>query len=177
MGRGTSDVRTRCRRSLTTIGTLLCLATLPFPQFSIADSPRELHDFDVVIAGGSTAAFAAALAAAGSGARTALVEPTDWVGGQLTSSGVPAVDEAWHTVRGKSPQDASLDVARIARDPANITPNFARPSQRLTNPALAGSAASASVPIVFAHANCCHFSSRPVSGSPCFSIPSSSVST
>ena len=52
-------------------------------------------DFDVVIAGGSTAAFAAAIAAAESGARTALIEPTDWVGGQLTSSGVPAVDEAW----------------------------------------------------------------------------------
>ena len=56
------------------------------------------RDFDVVIAGGTTAAFAAAVASAESGARTALIEPTDWVGGQLTASGVPAVDEAWHKV-------------------------------------------------------------------------------
>ena len=48
--------------------------------------------------GDSTAAFAAAVASAESGARTALIEPTDWVGGQLTASAVPAVDEAWHKV-------------------------------------------------------------------------------
>ena len=62
-----------------------------------------LRDFDVVIAGGTTAAFAAAVASAESGARTALIEPTDWVGGQLTASAVPAVDEAWHKVT--DPQD------------------------------------------------------------------------
>nr|MCS5616776.1 FAD-dependent oxidoreductase [Pirellulales bacterium] len=43
-----------------------------------AEAERVVHaDFDVVIAGGSTAAFAAAIAAAESGARTALIEPTD----------------------------------------------------------------------------------------------------
>ena len=41
---------------------------------------------------------AAALSAAEAGARTALLEPTDWVGGQLTSSAVPAIDEAWHSI-------------------------------------------------------------------------------
>ncbi len=81
-------------------------------------------DFDVVIAGGSTAAFAAAIASAESGARTALIEPTDWVGGQLTSSGVPAVDEAWHTIKDKETGKPLLSVAKLARDPRNITPNF-----------------------------------------------------
>ena len=47
---------------------------------------------DVIIAGGSTAAFAAALSSAHAGVKTCLIEPTDWVGGQLTASGVPAVD-------------------------------------------------------------------------------------
>ena len=61
---------------------------------------RRVERFDVVIAGGSTAAFAAAVASAEHGAKTALIEPTDWVGGQLTSSGVPAVDEAWHKLDG-----------------------------------------------------------------------------
>jgi len=82
------------------------------------------HEFDVVIAGGSTAAFAAAIASARSGARTALLEPTDWVGGQLTSSGVPAVDEAWHSVESNIAGEPELKVGLIARNPANITPCF-----------------------------------------------------
>ncbi|MFM7206883.1 MAG: FAD-dependent oxidoreductase [Planctomycetaceae bacterium] len=90
-------------------------------------------DFDVVVAGGSTAAFAAALAAAESGARTALIEPTDWLGGQLTSSGVPAVDEAWHTIK---PADGPpYSVAAVARTPANITPSFHALMRAIENPA------------------------------------------
>lgn len=84
---------------------------------------RGAEKFDVVIAGGSTAAFAAAIAATESGARTALLEPTDWVGGQLTSSGVPAVDEAWHRVTDPKTGEV-LNVSAIARARANMTPNF-----------------------------------------------------
>ena len=92
-----------------------------------------LDDFDVVVAGGSTAAFAAALAAAESGARTALIEPTDWVGGQLTSSGVPAVDEAWHSIKPPA-GGAPYSVAAVARTPANITPSFLALMKGLENP-------------------------------------------
>jgi hypothetical protein len=84
----------------------------------------EIHRFHVVIAGGSTAAFAAAIASAECGARTALIEPTDWVGGQPTASGVPAIDEAWHTVRDPNTDRVLLDVAQIARNPVNISPSF-----------------------------------------------------
>lgn len=92
-------------------------------------------EFDVVIAGGSTAAFAAAIASAESGARTALLEPTDWVGGQLTASGVPAIDEAWHTIRDPKTGDELLNVAQAARDPANITPNLLAALQDIQEPA------------------------------------------
>jgi len=96
---------------------------------------HEHHDdFDVVIAGGSTAAFAAAIAAAESGARTALIEPTDWVGGQLTSSGVPAVDEAWHSIKQPDPIAKPYSVSAVARTPANITPNFLALLQAIENP-------------------------------------------
>lgn len=96
---------------------------------------QDLHDeFDVVIAGGSTAAFAAAIAAAESGAKTALIEPTDWVGGQLTSSGVPAVDEAWHTIKERDPAARPYSVAAVARTPANITPNFLALLGAIENP-------------------------------------------
>lgn len=83
------------------------------------------HDqYDVVIVGGTTAAFAAALSAADEGARVALLEPTDWVGGQLTASAVPAVDEAWHKVTDPDSGDVLVNVSAIAREPANMTPLF-----------------------------------------------------
>ncbi len=78
---------------------------------------------DVVIVGGSTAAFAAAVAAAESGSKVALLEPTDWVGGQLTSSAVPAVDEAWHKITDPATK-AVYNVSAIARKRENMTPNF-----------------------------------------------------
>ncbi|KAH3871387.1 hypothetical protein DPMN_034587 [Dreissena polymorpha] len=49
---------------------------------------------DVIIAGGSTAALGAALSAARADANlvVCLTEPSDWLGGQLTSSAVSAID-------------------------------------------------------------------------------------
>ena len=103
----------------------LAATAAPVPSEAGANGDALVHaDFDVVIAGGSTAAFAAAIAAAESGARTALIEPTDWVGGQLTSSGVPAVDEAWHSIKPADPSGKPYSVSKVARLPANITPNF-----------------------------------------------------
>jgi len=88
-----------------------------------ARGERAFRDFDVIIAGGTTAAFAAAVASAESGAKTCLIEPTDWVGGQITASGVPAIDEAWHKIKDKT-TGAEYNVAAIARDRVNMTPNF-----------------------------------------------------
>ncbi len=88
-----------------------------------AGTETVFRDFDVIIAGGTTAAFAAAVAAAESGAKTCLIEPTDWVGGQITSSAVPAIDEAWHKVKDKKTGE-EYNVAAIARDRVNMTPNF-----------------------------------------------------
>ncbi|MBN2355928.1 FAD-dependent oxidoreductase [candidate division KSB1 bacterium] len=45
------------------------------------------------IAGGGPGGFAAALFAAQQGLSVALVEPCDWIGGQITSQGVSALDE------------------------------------------------------------------------------------
>lgn len=85
-------------------------------------APGEDREFDVVVAGGSTAALAAAFSAAEEGARVALLESTDWIGGQLTASGVPAVDEAWHKITAPGSDEVLLDVAAVARDPRNMTP-------------------------------------------------------
>ena len=50
-------------------------------------------DVDVLIVGGGTGGATAAMAAAQNGAKVALIEETDWVGGQFTSQGLPAPDE------------------------------------------------------------------------------------
>ena len=55
---------------------------------------RELS-CDVAIIGGGFGGVAAALAAARNGARVILTEETEWIGGQVTSQGVPPDEHAW----------------------------------------------------------------------------------
>lgn len=52
-----------------------------------------MFDCEVLVAGGSLGGVAAALGAAEEGAKVWLVEETDWIGGQVTSQGVSALDE------------------------------------------------------------------------------------
>jgi len=54
---------------------------------------------DVLVVGGGTGGFAAALAAARAGRTVCLLEETDWIGGQLTAQGVSALDEHEHIER------------------------------------------------------------------------------
>ncbi len=51
---------------------------------------------DILIAGGGTGGCAAALAAAEAGCKVCLLEEDIWLGGQLTSQGVPTPDEHHH---------------------------------------------------------------------------------
>lgn len=53
-------------------------------------------DCAVLVAGGGTGGVAAALAATRLGIKTCITEETDWVGGQLTSQGLNASDDAPH---------------------------------------------------------------------------------
>ena len=85
------------------------------------------EECDVIVAGGSTAALAAALTSAREGALTCLLEPTDWVGGQITAGGVPAIDFAWHSV-------GSLPVGAIAKNPANLPAEFVGWMDAIGNP-------------------------------------------
>jgi hypothetical protein len=66
------------------------LSLLPAPLLAA----RELK-CDVAIIGGGVGGCAAALAAARSGMRVILTEESDWIGGQLTSQGVPPDEHPW----------------------------------------------------------------------------------
>ncbi len=50
---------------------------------------------DVAVIGGGTGGCAAALAAVRNGMRVVMSEETEWIGGQLTSQGVPPDEHAW----------------------------------------------------------------------------------
>ncbi len=50
---------------------------------------------DVIIVGGGTGGVAAALAVARMGGRCVVVEPTRWIGGQLTNQAVPPDENRW----------------------------------------------------------------------------------
>jgi hypothetical protein len=68
------------------------VAALPVePRASAA-----IEECEILVAGGGTGGVAAALAAARNGRRVVLLEETDWLGGQLTSQGVSALDEHEH---------------------------------------------------------------------------------
>ncbi|MFZ9519514.1 MAG: FAD-dependent oxidoreductase [Silvanigrellaceae bacterium] len=82
---------------------------------------------DVIILGGTTAAYAAAITAADNmkaGEVVCLTEPTDWLGGQLTSSGVPAVDFAHH--ESEVPGFGKVKLSDASRDTASMPKFFAQ---------------------------------------------------
>ncbi|TWU21802.1 FAD-dependent oxidoreductase [Bythopirellula polymerisocia] len=56
---------------------------------------RLRNEYDVIVIGAGTGGVAAALQAARLGASVLLVEPTDWIGGQLAAAGVTSLDEGY----------------------------------------------------------------------------------
>jgi len=72
------------------------LAGLSGTTTARAQSPARAEiAADVVIVGGGLGGCAAALAALRSGCTVVLTEPTDWIGGQLTSQAVPPDEHPW----------------------------------------------------------------------------------
>ncbi len=68
------------------------VAVVPVPRHE----PVRDASCEILVAGGGTGGVAAALAAARRGRSVALIEETDWLGGQMTSQGVSALDEHEH---------------------------------------------------------------------------------
>src|SRR5260370_8268811 len=85
---------------------------------------------DVLVVGGVTGGVAAVLAAARGGCSVCLVEETDWLGGQLTSQGIAALDEHPHieafggTASYYRLRRALRDYYRTASEAAAARPDF-----------------------------------------------------
>lgn len=106
--------------------SVLPLLLLGCKERSFNSSEKAQGDFqfnfaspqcDVIVAGGSTAALAAALASAREERLTCLIEPTDWPGGQMTASGVSAIDFSHITVKGHA-------MGRESQRPENLEKTF-----------------------------------------------------
>jgi FAD dependent oxidoreductase len=63
-------------------------------KFTPTRTASEVWECDVVVVGGSLGGVAAASGAMRQGAKTCLIELTPWLGGQISSGGVPAMDES-----------------------------------------------------------------------------------
>lgn len=83
----------------TSIASLgLALSAQPWLPLQAGSAPRpEGREFaaDVAIIGAGVGGFAAAMAVLEAGRTVILTEPTDWIGGQLTSQGVPPDENPW----------------------------------------------------------------------------------
>ena len=88
------------RRAFLSLSAVSPLAHL-LPAFTRAplNPPRELS-CDVLVCGGGVGGVACALAAARRGLKVILTEPTDWIGGQITSQAVPPDEHPWIEDRG-----------------------------------------------------------------------------
>ena len=96
-------------------------------------TPQDLQT-DVLVVGAGLGGIAAALAAADRGASVVLTEEHPWIGGQLTSQGVPPDEHPWVerfgvTARYRALRDGIRDVYRRrypltdgARDWAELNP-------------------------------------------------------
>jgi hypothetical protein len=93
---------------------------------SINSSIRTIDDCQLLIVGGTTSALGAALSASKIlNARTCLLEPTDWAGGQVTAELLSAPDFAYHTVKDKD-TNFTLNVGSIDQQLDNQNPLFAK---------------------------------------------------
>ena len=87
------------RESLVKLGkgftaSSLLLSGCAHPSYKKKLKPKELKS-DLVIIGGGLGGCACALAALRSGLNVIMTEETDWIGGQLTSQGVPPDEHRW----------------------------------------------------------------------------------
>ena len=95
-----------CRVSITVFLALRIAAAAP--SLAVQDNMfEETVECDVVVIGGSVAGLSAAVTAAKEGANTCLIEPTDMLGGQMTSNGIPALDFSPENCNAQTPFNTS----------------------------------------------------------------------
>jgi hypothetical protein len=91
---------------------------------------RRGVSYDVVVVGGGAAGLAAALAAAGRGARTALVERYGFLGGMATAGMVSTICGLYHTSPGGTPEPLNEGFAAAFARRLSALPGCDKPIRR-----------------------------------------------
>lgn len=109
------------RHPTPTVKTSPPLTPTGFPQLSPLPTLGETWECSVIVVGGSLGGVAAASHAMQTGAKTCLIEVSPWVGGQISSQGVSAVDESL-AMRAKQNYSTSWSNFKqlIAQQPINL---------------------------------------------------------
>ena len=99
-------------------------AAEPQKQTARIGTVREMSA-NVIVLGGGLGGFATALAALRNGLSVILTEETDWIGGQITSQGVPPDEHSWIETHGapKSYRDFRTAVRNYYKNHYPLTEN------------------------------------------------------
>ncbi|MBF2048895.1 MAG: FAD-dependent oxidoreductase [Elainella sp. C42_A2020_010] len=103
------------------------------PQLSPLPQPKEDWQCEVVVVGGTLGGISAASQAMQAGAQTCLIELAPWLGGQISSQGVSAIDESAAMQAAQNFGQSWKDFKQLIRD------------QKVTLPAWTGIQSSQSV--------------------------------
>ena len=91
------------------------------PVLSPLPQAQEVWQCEVVVVGGSLGGVGAAVHAMQSGARTCVIEVSPWIGGQISTQGVSAIDESADMIlAGNLSESWKAFKSRIYRQPVKI---------------------------------------------------------
>ncbi|MGD1905993.1 MAG: FAD-dependent oxidoreductase [Leptolyngbyaceae cyanobacterium] len=110
--------------SQTAAGLQIMQAANGRPKLSFLPTAEEVWECEVVVVGGSLGGIAAASHAMATGAKTCLIEASPWLGGQISSQGVSALDESPY-LRGTDKTSTSWqDFKRFLADQSVSLPDW-----------------------------------------------------
>jgi hypothetical protein len=118
----------------TTKANLLVTPT-GWPRLSPLPAAKEVWECEVIVVGGSLGGVAAASHAMQSGAKTCLIELSPWLGGQISSQGVPAIDESLLMRQLDNDSESWLQFKQLIKEQPVKLPTWSKISspQRVTD--------------------------------------------
>ncbi|MEM1278981.1 MAG: FAD-dependent oxidoreductase [Cyanobacteria bacterium P01_H01_bin.152] len=127
---GTTQVGKTLTESATLIGLQDVKSANGRPQISPLPQAQEVWECDVVVLGGTLGGVAAANHAMQAGAQTCLIELTPWLGGQVSSQGVSAIDESRSMRQLQNFSDSWREFKRLIRGQPIRLPGWTGMSDR-----------------------------------------------
>lgn len=104
------------------------------PQLYPLPTIKEVWQCEVIVVGGSLGGVAAASHAMKSGAKTCLIELTPWLGGQISSQGVSAIDESFTMVRANNFSPSWKAFKQLIKQQPVPLPNWFKQTRKFSVP-------------------------------------------